>query len=188
VAALVLPRSEVRVDGVSLNPARIGFLDVLRSMGADLEVTVEAAQPEPVGSIVARSSALHGVDVAPAAVPGLIDEVPALCVAAAHAQGRFTVSGAGELRLKESDRIAALAEGLGRMGARVEERPDGLVVEAKTGLRGAAVRAQDDHRIAMALAVAGLTATGVTVIEGAECAAVSFPEFYDVLAQGRSGG
>jgi 3-phosphoshikimate 1-carboxyvinyltransferase len=188
VAALVLPRSEVRVDGVSLNPARIGFLDVLRSMGADLEVTVEAAQPEPVGSIVARSSALHGVDVAPAAVPGLIDEVPALCVAAAHAQGRFTVSGAGELRLKESDRIAALAEGLGRMGARVEERPDGLVVEGRTGLRGAAVRAQDDHRIAMALAVAGLTATGVTVIEGAECAAVSFPEFYDVLAQGRSGG
>ena len=187
VAALILPDSEVRIDGVSLNPGRLGFVDVLRSMGADLEVSVDAAEPEPVGSIVARSSRLRGVDVAPAAVPGLIDEVPALCVAAAHAVGRFTVSGASELRIKESDRIAALAEGLGRMGVRVEERPDGLAVEGGRPLHGAAVRAHDDHRIAMALAVAGLSAPGGTSIEGAECASVSFPEFYDVLARGARG-
>jgi 3-phosphoshikimate 1-carboxyvinyltransferase len=187
VAALVLPGSEVRLDGVSLNPGRIGFIDVLRSMGADLEVSVESAAPEPIGTIVARSSRLHGADVDPGVVPALIDEVPALCVAAAHAEGRFTVSGAGELRIKESDRIAALAEGLGRMGVRIEERPDGLAIEGGAPVRGAEVRAHDDHRIAMALAILGLTAKGATSLEGAECASVSFPEFYDLLAEGRRG-
>jgi 3-phosphoshikimate 1-carboxyvinyltransferase len=188
VAALVLPDSEVRIDGVSLNPGRIGFVEVLRAMGASIDVTVDSAAPEPVGSIVARSSRLHGVDVPAAAVPGLIDEIPALAVAAAHAVGRFSVSGASELRVKESDRIAALAEGLGRMGATVEERPDGLAIDGGAPLHGAAVRAHDDHRIAMALAVAGLAAPGTTKIEGAEAASVSFPEFYDVLAAGASLG
>lgn len=183
VAALIRPDSEVRIDHVLLNPGRLGFVDVLRSMGADIEVAVESTSPEPMGSLVARSSRLRGVDVLPAAVPGLIDEVPALAVAAAHAEGRFTVSGAGELRVKESDRIAALAEGLSRMGARIEERPDGLAIEGGTALQGAAVRAHEDHRIAMALAVAGLSAEGPTEIEGAECASVSFPEFYGILAE-----
>jgi 3-phosphoshikimate 1-carboxyvinyltransferase len=184
IAALILPDSEVRIDGVSLNPGRVGFLEVLRAMGASLQVTTDSAEPEPVGSILARSSRLHGVDVPAAAVPGLIDEIPALAVAAAHASGRFTVSGAAELRIKESDRIAALAEGLSRMGATVEERPDGLAIDGGSPLHGATVRAQDDHRIAMALAVAGLAASGTTSIEGAEAASVSFPEFYDVLAKG----
>jgi 3-phosphoshikimate 1-carboxyvinyltransferase len=184
VAALIRPDSEVRIDGVSLNPARIGFVEVLRAMGASIEVTTDSAEPEPVGSIVARSSRLHGVDVPAVAVPGLIDEIPALAVAAAHAEGRFTVSGAAELRVKESDRIAALAEGLGRMGATIEERPDGLAIVGGTPLRGAVVRAHEDHRIAMALAIAGLAATGATSIDGAEAASVSFPEFYDVLAAG----
>jgi 3-phosphoshikimate 1-carboxyvinyltransferase len=184
VAALILPDSEVRIDGVSLNPGRVGFLEVLRAMGASLEVTTDSAEPEPVGSIVARSSRLHGADVPAVAVPGLIDEIPALAVAAVHAVGRFTVSGAAELRVKESDRIAALAEGLGRMGATVEERPDGLTIDGGSPLHGAAVRAHDDHRIAMALAIAGLAASGTTSIEGAEAASVSFPEFYDVLAKG----
>jgi 3-phosphoshikimate 1-carboxyvinyltransferase len=188
VAALILPDSEVRIDKVSLNPGRIGFVHVLRAMGALSEITPDSAEPEPFGSIVARSSRLRGVDVPPAAVPGLIDEIPALAVAAAHAEGRFTVSGAAELRVKESDRIAALAEGLGRLGATVEERPDGLAIVGGSALHGAAVRAHDDHRIAMALAVAGLAATGATSIEGAECASVSFPEFYDVLAAGASLG
>jgi 3-phosphoshikimate 1-carboxyvinyltransferase len=182
VAALVLPDSEVHIERVLLNPGRLGFVEVLRAMGADIEVKVESSEPEPMGSLVARTSRLRGVDVPPAAVPGLIDEVPALAVAAAHAEGRFTVSGAGELRVKESDRIAALAEGLSRLGARIEERPDGLVIDGGTPLQGAAVRAHEDHRIAMALAVAGLAARGETVIEGAECASVSFPEFYGILA------
>ena len=109
---------------------------------------------------MARSSRLRGVDVPAAAVPGLIDEIPALAVAAAHAEGRFTVSGAAELRVKESDRIAALAEGLRRLGATVEERPDGLAIDGGSPLHGAAVRAHDDHRIAMALAVAGARRAG----------------------------
>jgi 3-phosphoshikimate 1-carboxyvinyltransferase len=188
VAALILPDSEVRIDGVSLNPGRIGFIEVLRAMGASIEVTTDSAEPEPVGSIVARSSRLRGVDVPAAVVPALIDEVPALAVAATHAEGRFTVAGAAELRVKESDRIAALAEGLSRMGASVEERPDGLAIVGGSPLRGASVRAHDDHRIAMALAVAGLAAPGGTEIEGAEAASVSFPEFYDVLAAGASLG
>jgi 3-phosphoshikimate 1-carboxyvinyltransferase len=109
-------------------------------------------------------------------------------VAAACAQGTFTITGAGELRVKESDRIAALAEGLAALGARVRELPDGLVVEGGAGLRGGVVRSHGDHRIAMSLSVAALAAEGATEIEGAECVAVSFPEFYALLdeATGRA--
>jgi 3-phosphoshikimate 1-carboxyvinyltransferase len=110
--------------------------------------------------------------------------VPALAVAAAFAAGTFAVSGAAELRVKESDRIAALAEGLTRMGASIEERPDGLVIHGGRALQGASVRSFGDHRIAMALAVAALAARGPTELEEAECASVSFPEFYDLLARG----
>jgi 3-phosphoshikimate 1-carboxyvinyltransferase len=184
VAALILPNSEVHIDRVLLNPRRIAFLDVLRAMGGDIETGVEEATPEPVGWIEARSSRLLGVTVAPEIVPGLIDEVPALSVAAAHARGSFTITGAEELRVKESDRIAALAEGLGRMGAVVDEHKDGLTIHGGRRLHGAAVAAQGDHRIAMALAVAALAAEGHTDIEDAACASVSFPEFYDLLARG----
>jgi 3-phosphoshikimate 1-carboxyvinyltransferase len=184
VAALVLPDSEVELDGVMLNPTRTAFVQVLRDMGGDVETRPTATVPEPIGTIVARSSRLRGVAVPEAMVPSLIDEVPILAVAAAHAEGTFSLSGAAELRVKESDRIAALAEGLSRMGASIQERPDGLVIEGGRPLRGAPVRAHEDHRIAMALAVAGLTAEGATGIDGAECAAVSFPEFFDLLAQG----
>jgi 3-phosphoshikimate 1-carboxyvinyltransferase len=138
--------------------------------------------------VTARSSDLRGVAVRPEVVPALIDEVPILAVAAAHAEGTFTLTGAGELRVKESDRLAALAEGLTRMGATVEELPDGLVVRGGRPLRGARVRAHDDHRIAMSLAVAALGAEGPSEIEGAEAAAVSFPEFWDLLARGAGRG
>ena len=186
VAALVLPDSEVRLDGVLLSPTRTAFLEVLRAMGGDVEAQVEAADPEPVGSIVARSSRLHGTTVDPILVPSLIDEVPALAVAAALAEGPFTVTGAAELRVKESDRIRALAEGLTALGARVQERPDGLVLEGGTPLRGARVRSHGDHRIAMALSVAALAAEGTTDIEGAECVAVSFPGFYALIEKARA--
>jgi 3-phosphoshikimate 1-carboxyvinyltransferase len=184
VAALILPHSEVRIEGVLLNPQRVAFVDVLRDMGAEIETGLVVSEPEPVGWMVARSSALHGVTVAPSLVPRLIDEVPALAVAAACAEGDFVLTGAAELRVKESDRIAALAEGLTRLGASIEELPDGLVVHGGRPLRGALVRSHDDHRIAMALSVAGLVAEGVTEIEGAECASVSFPEFYAFLERG----
>jgi len=188
VAALVRPRSEVRVDGVLLNPGRIGFLDALRSMGARIETGLDREEPEPVGWIVARTSDLHGASIGGDVVPALIDEVPALAVAAAHAEGKTTITGAGELRVKESDRIAALAQNLRALGGRVEELPDGLVIEGGAPLRGARVRSFGDHRIAMAMAVAGLAAEGETEIEDAECASVSFPEFWTVLGRGAEGG
>jgi len=183
VAALVLPDSEVTIEGVLLNPRRAGFLDVLRRMGAQLEVELEESAPEPVGTLRARSSKLGGAIIDPAELPGLIDEVPALAAAAACAEGELVVTGAAELRVKESDRISALAAGLGALGARVEEQPDGLRVGGAP-LRGARVEARHDHRIAMALAVAALTASGETEIDGAGTAAVSFPEFFELLRQG----
>jgi 3-phosphoshikimate 1-carboxyvinyltransferase len=184
VAALVLPDSEVTLEGVLLSPTRTAFVEVLRAMGGRVEVRLEATEPEPIGSIVASSSALQGTSVDPSLVPSLIDEVPALAAAAAFAQGTFTVTGAAELRVKESDRIAALCEGLTALGVRVSERPDGLVVEGGAPLRGAVVRSHDDHRIAMALSVAALGAAGATDVEGASCVGVSFPDFYDLLRRG----
>ena len=182
VAALLLPDSEVRIEGVSLNPGRTGFIDLLREMGGAIEVTPTESAPEPVGTIVARSSSLRGVAITAERVPALVDEIPVLAVAGAMAEGPFRVSGARELRVKESDRIATLVEGLGRMGVSVEEREDGFALPGGQRLRGARVRSHGDHRIAMALAVAGLAASGETELEGADCVAVSFPSFFDVLA------
>ena len=187
VAALILPESEVRLENVLLNPQRTAFINVLRAMGAELEVGVERVEPEPVGFIVARSSALVGASIPPDMVPSLLDEVPALAVAASRAEGRFSLSGAAELRVKESDRIAALAEGLTTLGAELEEHDDGFVIHGGAPLRGARVRSHGDHRIAMALAIAALAAEGETEIEDAECAAVSFPGFYETLERGLAG-
>ena len=188
VAALIRPSSEVRIDDVLLNPRRAAFVDVLRRMGGRIETGVVRESPEPVGFIVARSSELRGTTIGGDVMAELIDEVPALAVAAAHAEGPTTISDAAELRVKESDRIAALAEGLRQMGAEVEERPDGLVLAGGARLRGATVRAHDDHRIAMALGIAALAAHGETLVEGSECASVSFPDFWEILARGASGG
>lgn len=186
VAALILPGSEVRIDNVLLNPGRVAFVDVLRAMRGDVSMETTSSDPEPVGWIEARSSALRAVDIPPTWVPALIDELPALAVAGCFAEGRTTVAGAAELRLKESDRIGAIVEGLRAMGARIEERPDGFTVEGGAALRGGAVRSRGDHRIAMALAVAALAAEGVTEIEGGECVGVSFPEFPGILREATS--
>ena len=186
VAALILPGSEVRIDNVLLNPGRVAFVDVLRAMRGDVSMETTCSDPEPVGWIEARSSALRAVDIPPTWVPALIDELPALAVAGCFAEGRTTVAGAAELRLKESDRIGAIVEGLRAMGARIEERPDGFAVEGGASLRGGAVRSRGDHRIAMALAVAALAAEGATEIEGGECVGVSFPEFPGILREATS--
>lgn len=183
VAALVLPDSEVVVEDVLLSPTRVAFVEVLRAMGGQVEVRLETSDPEPVGAIVARTSRLRGAAIDPAIVPALIDEVPALAAAAAFADGTLTVTGAAELRIKESDRIAALAGGLQALGVRLRELPDGLVIEGGAPLRGAAVRSFGDHRIAMALSIAALGASGSTEVEGAECVGVSFPSFYAVVRQ-----
>jgi 3-phosphoshikimate 1-carboxyvinyltransferase len=191
VAALLVEGSDLVVRDVGLNPTRTALLDVLREMGADLEAgeVGHSDGREPLGWIRARHSALRGVDVDPALVPRLIDEVPLLCVAAACAEGITRVTGAGELRVKESDRIAVMAAQLQSRGVQVTELPDGLEIRGNGGgtaagrlpLRGGSAESQGDHRIAMALAVAGLVADGGIRIDGAEAAEVSFPGFWDHL-------
>jgi 3-phosphoshikimate 1-carboxyvinyltransferase len=150
-------------------------------MGASIEIEGEPGTPgEPIGRLIVRHGGVGATDVLPTEVPGVIDELPVLA-ALATAGGALRVSGAQELRVKESDRISALAEGLRRMGGQVEEQPDGFHVDGRRPLRGGEVDARHDHRLAMAFAVAALAATGPTIIHDAGAAAVSYPEFFDVL-------
>ena len=180
-AALVVPDSRVTIDGVGLNPTRTGLLEVLGEMGARLAVASAETDDEPAGSIEASTSELRGTRVGGAVIPRLIDEIPALAVVAALAAGRTEIHDAAELRVKESDRIAAIARGLGAMGARVTERPDGLVIDGGERLRGARVSSGGDHRLAMALAIAGLVAQGETVVDDTACIETSFPRFADTI-------
>jgi 3-phosphoshikimate 1-carboxyvinyltransferase len=184
VAAAALPDSEVVLEHVGVNPTRTGIIDVLRRMGAEIQVApadgARDGDGEPAGTIVVRHGHLRGIGVEPHEVPGVIDELPVLAALATHG-GALSVSGAQELRVKESDRISALAQGLRRMGADIEERPDGFDVRASGGLRGGEVDAQHDHRLAMAFAIAALGAAGPTTIHDAGAAAVSYPEFFSVL-------
>ena len=182
VAGTIVPDSEIRLPGVGLNPSRAALLDVLRAMGADITVENERSYGgEPIADLTVRSSTLHGVQVGGTLIPNLIDEIPVLAVAAACATGRTEVRDAAELRVKETDRIAAMAENLQALGAHVEVFDDGLAIEGDHRLRGTTVRSFGDHRIAMAMGVAGLVAEGETLIEGAECARISFPGFWEVL-------
>ena len=182
VAACIHPEARVRLPGVGINPTRTGVLRVLQSMGANiaLENVVEDGS-ELVADIVVESSQMHGTEIAGSIIPQVIDEIPVLAVAAALAEGETIIRDAAELRIKESDRIAATVEGLEALGANVVERPDGMAIEGVDGLTGATCASHGDHRIAMAMAVAGLVAHGETVIDGAEAAGVSYPEFWDTL-------
>jgi 3-phosphoshikimate 1-carboxyvinyltransferase len=180
-AAASLSGSEIVIDSVGLNPTRAGIIDILRRMGAD--VTVDAGAPtigEPVGQVTVRYGTLQAAEVTPGEVPGVIDELPVLAALATHG-GALRVSGAQELRVKESDRISALADGFRRMGADIEEQADGFHVRGDRRLKGGEVDARNDHRLAMAFAVAALGASGPTTIHDAEAAAVSYPEFFSVL-------
>lgn len=182
VAASIVPAGELHLGGVGLNPSRSAFLDVLRAMGAQITVRNERTKGgEPRADLTVRPAPLHGVRSGGRQIPNLIDEIPVLAVAGACAEGRTEVRDAAELRVKETDRIAAMAAGLRALGAEVETFDDGLAVEGSGTLKGAPVDARGDHRIAMALAVAGLAAEGKTAVEGAEAARVSFPGFWDAL-------
>jgi 3-phosphoshikimate 1-carboxyvinyltransferase len=181
-AAASLPGSEIVISDVGLNPTRTGIIDVLRRMGADIEIR-DASGPapgEPRGTILVRHGELRPAEVVPAEVPGVIDELPVLAALATHG-GELRVTGAQELRVKESDRISALADGLRRMGADIDEQPDGFHVHGRRRLTGGDVDARNDHRLAMAFAVAALGASGPTTIHDAGAAAVSYPEFFSVL-------
>jgi 3-phosphoshikimate 1-carboxyvinyltransferase len=182
-AASFLPGSELVVTNVGLNPTRAALLEVLKRMGADIETEVSADRPsrEPVGNITVRASRLHGVEVDPQIVPCLIDELPILAVVAAFAEGTTRIEGASELRVKESDRLAALLEGLSAIGARVEPLEDGLVIHGGAPLRPAALRGHGDHRMVMAWAIASLGIEGGCKIDEIDPVKISFPSFFEAL-------
>jgi 3-phosphoshikimate 1-carboxyvinyltransferase len=187
VAALIVPGSEVTVEGVLLNPLRIGLLDTLGEMGADLSVTnVRDEGGETVADITARHSALSGVEVPPGRAPAMIDEYPILAVAAAFAEGPTVMRGLAELRVKESDRLALMAAGLAASGAAVEEEPEGLIVHGgKSGNHGvkggATVATHGDHRIAMSCLVLGLAAAAPVAVDEPGMIATSFPGFTELM-------
>ena len=183
VAATLVPDSEITLENVGLNPSRTALLDVLRGMGADLTVSNERVEGgEPIGDIVVRSADLEAVEVGGRAIPNLIDEIPVIAVAAACAEGTSEIRDAEELRVKETDRLHAITENLRALGAEVEEHEDGLTIEGRgPNLLGTDVDSFGDHRIAMAMGVAGLVAHGETTIHDAGCARVSFPGFWEEL-------
>jgi 3-phosphoshikimate 1-carboxyvinyltransferase len=182
VAALLLPGSEVTVEGLGINTTRTGLLDVLDSMGARIAVDSRPRQGgEPMADVTARASDLHAAQVSGNTVVRMIDEFPLLAVAATQARGATVVRDAAELRVKETDRIAVIASELQKMGASIEPQPDGFAGRGPTPLRGAVVDSYGDHRIAMALAVAGLVASGKTTVRNASCIADSFPGFVETL-------
>src|SRR5438876_2869504 len=183
-AALVVPESNLVITNVGLNPTRTALLDLLVPLGGRIKVlNVEMINGELLGDLHVESSALEGGEVPPEAVPGLIDELPVLAVLGTQAERGLSFRGAQELRVKETDRVRALAENLRRMGAEVEEFPDGLRVAGKQRLRGAEIDSYGDHRIAMAFAVAGLVAEGTTVIHDSGCVDISFLGFFQELAR-----
>jgi len=178
LAALV-PGSRLVLEAVSLNPGRLGFYQVLSTMGAKVRFDERGRDPEPWGDIEISSSPLTGMDIPPALVPSMIDELPLVALLASQAAGVSSVRGAEELRVKESDRIQTTVEGLSRMGALIEELPDGFRVQGRSPLRGARVQSHADHRIAMMLTVASAIADGPTTLEGGEAVAISYPAFFD---------
>ncbi len=182
-AGVLVPGSDIIIENVGLNPTRTGLLDALWAMGACIEVLDQhTAGDEPVGDLRVRAGELRGTEVAGDLIPRAIDELPVLAVVAAQAHGQTVIRDAAELRVKETDRITAMTAQLRRLGARVEELPDGMVIEGPTSLRGAVVDSGGDHRVAMCMMVAGLVADGETVVQDAGCAADSYPGFIDTLA------
>ncbi|MEQ8411472.1 MAG: 3-phosphoshikimate 1-carboxyvinyltransferase [Erythrobacter sp.] len=190
VAASIVPGSDLAIENVGMNPTRAGLVEALRAMGADItETNPREVGGEPVADLRVRHAALSGADIDPALAPAMIDEFPALFVAAAFAQGTTTTAGLEELRVKESDRLAAMAAALTLAGARVTEREDGLVIHGTGGdplpgtPKGAAVATRLDHRIAMSMAVAGLASREGVTLDDAAPIATSFPGFMNLLEQ-----
>lgn len=183
VAGALVRGSEIEIPQVCVNPGRIGLIQVLGNMGASLQIkpNQDRVGPEPAADLLVRSGDLSAVTVEGSTVTSMIDEFPVFAVAATQATGATIVRDAGELRVKESDRIQALCEELSKLGARIEPKPDGFVVHGPVHLKGASVSGRGDHRLAMSLAVAGLVAEGETVVEGWRVIEESFPGFPDLL-------
>ena len=183
VAAMCHPDAEVELKGVGMNPTRLGLVEVLLAMGGNIAVTNSRTEGgEPVADLRLKSSQLHGVEIGGELIPRLIDEVPALAVAACFASGTTTVRDAHELRVKESDRVLTTVTELSLLGAKIEERPDGMEIHGTGRLQGGACNSHGDHRLAMALGVVGLLAESDTVVDAAEAASVSYPHFWEQLS------
>lgn len=191
VAASIAPAAEITLEHVGMNPTRIGVIEILKAMGADMTVfNSREVGGEPVADIRVKSARLRGIEIPEALVPLAIDEFPALFVAAACAEGRTVLTGAEELRVKESDRIAVMADGLQKLGIEATPTVDGMIIEGQ-GVQAlpfgmAEIWSQGDHRIAMAFAVAGLRASGTITIHNCEFVETSFPGFAELFR--RCGG
>lgn len=184
VAAAAQPGAQLVIQNVGLNPTRTGIIDVLRQMGADIRLdNVQSSGGEEAGDLIITGGELHGTEVTGEMIPRLVDEIPALAVAAALARGVTRITGAEELKVKESNRLAAMAAELGKMGVAICELPDGLLIEGPNQIKGATINSYHDHRIAMAMAVCGLFAQGETRIADSACIDISFPGFGELLAQ-----
>ena len=178
VAGSIVPGSELTLPGIGINPARMGVLEILKNMGADIEVNnTREVSGEPVADLVVKSAHLHGTSIGPELIPKTIDELPILCVAAAAADGQTHITGAQELRVKETDRIHAMAVQLSKLGIFIEENTDGLRITGGNPFSGAECQSYGDHRVAMSLAVAGLMANSAIVIDETDCIETSFPGF-----------
>ena len=187
-AATILTDSEAMIPNVSLNPTRTAFIDVLNELGARIETTnVREQHYEMVGDLIVSGmqlrSAGRGATLSGRIIPNIIDEIPILAVAATQVEGRVEIRDAGELRIKESDRIRTVVDGIRALGGEIEEFADGFAVNGPQRLSGGVVETSGDHRIAMAFAIAGLAAKGTTEISDADCASISFPEFYESLTR-----
>ncbi len=183
-AGLLVPDSEILIRDVGINPTRDGILEVCRAMGGDLTLLHQREEGgEPIADILVRSSALHGTTIAGEIIPTLIDELPVIAVMAACAEGETVITDASELRVKETDRIEALCEGLSAMGTQIMPLDDGMVIQGGAPLRGASVDSRRDHRLAMSYAVAALVADGRTTIKDGDCVRISYPHFYEDLEQ-----
>ncbi len=184
VGASLVPGSEVQIMHIGLNPARTGILDILGEMGADIQILNRREEAgEPVGDLVVRAAPLRGVAVEAARVPAMIDEFPIFCVAAALAEGQTVVTGAEELRVKETDRIQAMAAELRTLTVPIQETPDGFILPGGAAIKGGTCTSHGDHRVAMALAIAAVAGDAPTTILDTDCIATSFPDFHDNLLE-----
>lgn len=181
-AALITPNSEITITNVGINKTRTGIIDAFIEMGGDIRIENEHLEGgEPVGDIVVKTSKLKAITLGGDIIPRMIDEIPVFAVAALAAEGTTVIKDAQELKVKESNRIATMAEELGKMGAKITETEDGMIIEGGSTLTGAVTNSHLDHRVAMSVAVAALNAKGDTTITDADCVGISFPDFYEVL-------
>jgi 3-phosphoshikimate 1-carboxyvinyltransferase len=183
-AVMMVPGSSLLIENVGLNPTRTGIIDVVRAMGGSVELVNErVVNEEPVADLSVTYAELNGVEIGGEMIPRLIDEVPVIAVMATQAKGKTVIRDAQELKVKETDRIATVVSELSKLGAKVTPTDDGMIIEGPTPLTGSRIDSRGDHRIGMAMAIAGLAAAGETWIENDEAIAVSFPNFAQILAE-----